>query len=460
MADVMNETYHEHHRKYRILASLSLMLGGPLLMGAAPLDYQGRPLRDEHGSVRYVWQDDAWLARHADGRTRSARGAVPTYTITSTTPAPSASAYSLAPYTSHHPGSWPEAVAIGDVTGDGLADVVMTTTRYFDPINDYHVFLYAQQPDGTLAAPAAYPYQATANRNGLVLGDLDGNGVLDVVVGHAGGISVLLADCAGGLEPANVVSDWDADTLAAMDINFDGHLDIISLGWSRGASIFYGDGTGDFFMIAPLATHASGYNDHEVEDLTGDGIPDLAVMSGQRYATPNLTVHRHDDSGDIAVSSSHFMGVNELGHGLGLGDVTGDGRPDAVLSRGRNSPTHLWIMAQNGVGGLTGPTTIATHDVPESVEVADLDGNGLEDIVVVHGGWMQVGVYLHEPDTGLTHEVLYPIPYASHYAPQGLAIGDFSNDGCGDVAIADYNHGLVTLLGQCAADTTDPVLLK
>lgn len=428
---------------------MSLALGCPLLLGAAPVDYQGRPLHDQHGSIRYLWKDGAWLAKHEDGRVRTARGAAPA-PIESAAHSPFWDTYSISTRSASHPGSWPEAVAIGDVTGDGLADVVMTTTFYFDPASDYHVFVYAQQPDGTLGAPAGYPYQATANRNGLVLADLDEDGVRDVVVGHAGGISVLLADGAGGLEPAYVVSDGDADTLAAADIDLDGHLDIISLGWSRGASIFYGDGTGDFVMIESLSTGASGYNDHEVGDLTGDGIPDLAVMSGQLYATPNLTVHPHDGVCELAAPSSYFMGKNQLSNGIGLGDVTGDGLSDAVLSRKGNSPTHLWIMSQDGAGGLLGPTTVASYDNPEAIEIADLDGNGLEDIVVVHGGWMRLGVYLQDPYTGLSSEALYPIPYASHYAPQGLAAGDFTGDGCGDVAIADYNNGLVTLVGQCS----------
>ena len=62
-------------------------------------------------------------------------------------------------------------------------------------------------------------------------------------------------------------------------------------------------------------------------------------------------------------------------------------------------------------------------------------------------GWLQAGVYL-QGDSGLEPEQLYPIPYASHYATQGLALGDFSSDGCTDVAIADYNYGLVILHGS------------
>jgi hypothetical protein len=56
---------------------------------------------------------------------------------------------------------------------------------------------------------------------------------------------------------------------------------------------------------------------------------------------------------------------------------------------------------------------------------------------------------------------LIPIPYASHYSPHGLAIGDIDSDGCPDAAIANYNHGLVTLIGQsCPPPAPGPKLAR
>lgn len=112
-------------------------------------------------------------------------------------------------------------------------------------------------------------------------------------------------------------------------------------------------------------------------------------------------------------------------------------------------------MTQDDSGGLTGPTTIPSYDIPEPVAVRDVDLDGLEDVVVLHAGWLQAGVYL-QGDSGLEPERLYPIQYASHYATQGLALGDVSSDGCTDVAIADYNHSLVILHGSgCRAVFAD-----
>ena len=67
----------------------------------------------------------------------------------------------LQPYVATSVGSSPDAVAIGDITGDGRADVVMTTWYANDPADDYRLFVFAQATTGQLAAPVSYPTAAT-----------------------------------------------------------------------------------------------------------------------------------------------------------------------------------------------------------------------------------------------------------------------------------------------------------
>src|SRR5919197_2639401 len=92
------------------------------------------------------------------------------------------------PYQAIPVGSWPDAVAIGDVTGDGRNDVVMTTHFYFDDAHDYRLWVFAQAPDGTLSPPVPYPTAATYNNgpDSVAVGDLTGDGRADVVLGLAG----------------------------------------------------------------------------------------------------------------------------------------------------------------------------------------------------------------------------------------------------------------------------------
>jgi hypothetical protein len=79
------------------------------------------------------------------------------------------------------------------------------------------------------------------------------------------------------------------------------------------------------------------------------------------------------------------------------------------------------------------------------VVTADVNGDGRTDAVTLHGGWNKVGFYLQTAAAGLGAEAHVPVPYASHYGDDGLALGDLNGDGRTDFAVADYNHGLVVV---------------
>ena len=97
-------------------------------------------------------------------------------------------------------GSAPDAVAIGDVTGDGRNDVVLTTGYANDPAHDFRVVVLAQLADGTLAAPTWYSTAGTyGNRpESVAVGDVTGDGKADVVVGLSGHGVQVLAQNGGG----------------------------------------------------------------------------------------------------------------------------------------------------------------------------------------------------------------------------------------------------------------------
>jgi hypothetical protein len=103
------------------------------------------------------------------------------------------------------------------------------------------------------------------------------------------------------------------------------------------------------------------------------------------------------------------------------------------------------VYAQTGTGELAPPAAYLTKQSAGSVTTAALDGDGRLELVVVHGGWQQLTALRVDADGTFSRYYAAPLPYASAYHPQGLALGDFTGDGRPDAAIADYNHGLVRL---------------
>jgi fibronectin type III domain protein/VCBS repeat protein len=364
--------------------------------------------------------------------------------------APAAAATSLLPYQVVAVPSQADAVAVGDVTGDRRADIVFATGYANDAANDFHLFVLPQRADGTLGAAVRY---ATAGgyaaRPGSVdLGDVTGDGLIDVVVGlDRLGIQVFPGLADGSLGSPSFLATNDSTRVAIGHFDGDAHADVAGIGWgSNTVTILAGTSTG-LDPVATLGARHGGYDDLEVGDVTGDGRDDLIVMSGQLYANPNLSVLAQLAGGGFGPATEYRIGTNILTQGIGLGDVTGDGRTDVVASYGGNRPSsYVAVFAQTAAGALAPPVSYPSYDIPEPVEVADLDGDARPEVVTVHGGWQRVGVYGGLSDGTLAPEALSTVPYASHYNVQGVAIGDINGDGRPDIVEADYNYGLVLLL--------------
>jgi hypothetical protein len=168
-------------------------------------------------------------------------------------------------------------------------------------------------------------------------------------------------------------------------------------------------------------------------------------MSGQSYAVPNVSVLAQLGGGGFGAAATYSVGTNINTQGIGIGDVTGDGRQDVVVSYGGNRPgATIGVFPQTSSGTLGAVVPYASYDIPEPVEVADVDLDGRADVVTLHSGWNDAGLYRQTSTGALAPEELYPIPYAS-YGPHGLALGDVNSDGSPDVVVADSNNGLVVL---------------
>ena len=89
-------------------------------------------------------------------------------------------------------------MAIGDVTGDGLPDVVVGEENF--------ITVYVQTPAGTLAPPMQYESgiggQTALEPRMLDVGDVNGDGRLDVVYTREADVGVMLQNASGGLDSA------------------------------------------------------------------------------------------------------------------------------------------------------------------------------------------------------------------------------------------------------------------
>ena len=354
------------------------------------------------------------------------------------------------PYVAYTTGSRPEAVAVGDLDGDGRTDVALLTSVASDPANDKMVHVFLQNTDGTLKPRVRYPVGGRSIS--IDIGDVNGDGRADVVVGvddvTNDRIGVLLQNATGTLDAVVAYPTPNANQVKIGDFNGDGRMDVASLSWGSngtGLDVFLQNATG---TLAPPVTYAvthGGYDELDAGDVNGDGRTDIVVMSGQLWALPDMSVLLQSSDGTLGAPTSYSLSANNVNPaGVAIGDTNGDGRDDVVLSYGGSRPnSFIARFLQNSQGALDPEVLVSSQDNPSALVLADVDGDGRKDALVAHNA--SLGVYRQFPNGDLLAEELYTIPSASTHQLQGLAVGDINGDGRPDAVIADYNRGLIVL---------------
>ena len=335
------------------------------------------------------------------------------------------------------------SAAVGDVTGDGRNDVLVTSG---DGTNELasSLFLLRQRSDGSLTAPLRHDLSGkdvccNARQMGIAVGDLHGGGVREVVVATARGLDVLAWDGRRLVRSSSLDVSGIPQHVRIADMDGDGRSDIIVRmgdGEAEGGVVVLRQTAGGFVETRVITASHHWQGALEVADLDGDGRQDILMTHNELIVALQQT--------DMTFSTTIYP-LRRFAKAFTTADVTADAQPDVIVAYGDNTPTSIDVFTNGGDGRLGGPQQHETYQLAGSVKPGDLNGTGRDDLAVIHsGGYNAVGIYEQRSD-GLAEERLITVPEytASHHHNDAMAIGDVNGDLRHDIVVADGSRILI-----------------
>jgi hypothetical protein len=331
-------------------------------------------------------------------------------------------------------------VIAGDLNGDGIPDLIAAN----EGSNDLSVLI--GKGDGTFAG--AVTYSTPAFSSAIAAADFNGDHELDLAVtGVTDSLTVVFGNGDGTLQAARDYLQGDptdfnfTDQPVFGDLNGDGMVDIV-VPTVQGAAVYLNLGAG-IFSGPVYYEPATGYA--ALGDVNSDGILDLVTISNG--------VHVMLGNGDGTFQAAVTYGSSGLENAVALGDFNGDGKLDiAGVQLGLATVS---ILLGNGDGTFQSPVVYATKQSNNSeILVADLNHDGKPDLYLTgyNGAPIPGEVLLGRGDG-----TFRPAIYTGDNGGMCAVLGDFNHDGNLDIALAPWGTQVQVVLGKGNGTFMGPV---
>jgi hypothetical protein len=291
-------------------------------------------------------------------------------------------------------GFWPQALAAADLDGDGKPDLVMAD----DNNNDFAVYQNTSS-QGHISFAQLPPFAETYLSNWIAIGDFNGDGkpdlaIVEVSLGNSNTIEVFPNTSTvgsisfGAAVPVPLPNGYSPWAIAIGDFDQDGMPDLAVSDWhANKVSVFRNKGTvGGSISFSNRTDYTVGNSPQgiAVGDLDGDGLPDIVAANA---GDGTLSILRSTSTpGSISFATTTQV-TGPGAYYVAIADLDGDGIPDIASASNAESPGSVSVLRNTSTPGsivLAANVDYATDNAPVAIGLADLDGNGTPDMVVLN----------------------------------------------------------------------------
>ena len=339
-------------------------------------------------------------------------------------------------------------VLAADFNGDTHADLALANSFTSSSPNELIIFM--NQGDGTFAAGVGYTSHLA---EGIECADLDGDLDLDIVVATSlpDGAIVFFNDGNGTFTESQLYEGYSNNgwSLSVADFDGDGDNDIAfgSDYFGDGINFLLNDGTGQFTLLEYFVSTCDAPYSMVADDVDGDGDIDLAIGSGFQF----LEIWLNDGAGQFPEADAKFFVIQSGGCSIASGDLDNDGDQDLALNG-----NYLETFLNDGVGNFSSGGIYDEISGYDSLVINDLDGDS--DLDVVQLNYVNDRIHIYQNDGNGDFDILPTISTSNQ--PNSLAVADLNGDQQPDFIVGHcdlpdvlvYLSGCDVLLGDVNLD--------